>query len=419
MKILNLKFKILIPLLFALAVALGILQSSTDNPFIFKKENSNAMVNDDSLLGFYEKSLQLSAQNQNKNEVSFLAVGDIMLSRNVANKIKKAGDPLLPFSAMVDVFAGVNFSVGNLESPFSGSNYIPQTGSLIFNTPDVNIKGLTQNKFKVVSLANNHVLDQGINGLERTINFLNKNGIGHTGAGANLESAWQPAMVNTSGIKTCFVGTSYASINDGGKSTNNYVARIEDTDTLKLQITNLKSNCDFIAVLMHAGTEYVQEPNQSQINFAHAAIDAGADIVIGHHPHWVQTIEKYKGKYIFYSLGNFIFDQMWSQETREGLALKIKISKQGNCHPERPQGVEGSLNLKSISDSSIPVGMTQGICGNNLQGPKVSTRLESIELIPIIIENYSTPRLADEEETKNILNKINIPSTFLPLDGGG
>ena len=84
---------------------------------------------------------------------------------------------------------------------------------------------------------------------------------------------------------------------------------------------------------MHAGTEYTRTPMPQQITFAHAAIDDGADIVIGAHPHWVQTIEKYKGKYIFYSLGNFIFDQAWSQETMEGLTLKITVSKT-TCHPD-------------------------------------------------------------------------------------
>jgi poly-gamma-glutamate synthesis protein (capsule biosynthesis protein) len=74
---------------------------------------------------------------------------------------------------------------------------------------------------------------------------------------------------------------------------------------------------------MHSGTEYVANPNARQVAFARAAVDAGADMVIGHHPHVVQTAEKYEGKWIFYSLGNFIFDQMWSQQTREGLGLKV------------------------------------------------------------------------------------------------
>ena len=131
---------------------------------------------------------------------------------------------------------------------------------------------------------------------------------------------------------------------------------------------------------MHAGTEYTHQPNKAQITFAHAAIDYGADMVIGHHPHWIQKIEKYNNKYIFYSLGNFIFDQMWSQETKEGLALKITLSK--NLTPA-------------------------------LQGPKTMAELDYIELLPVIIENFSTPRPATAEETKTILNKIGETNTIL------
>jgi poly-gamma-glutamate synthesis protein (capsule biosynthesis protein) len=131
---------------------------------------------------------------------------------------------------------------------------------------------------------------------------------------------------------------------------------------------------------MHAGTEYMRTPNQNQTEFAHAAIDAGADMVIGHHPHWIQTTEKYQGKYIFYSLGNFIFDQMWSQDTKEGLALKITLSK-------------------------IPA--------PRLQGTPVPAKLEKLELVPVIIENYSTPRLANEVESLRILKKIDLETKIL------
>jgi poly-gamma-glutamate synthesis protein (capsule biosynthesis protein) len=121
---------------------------------------------------------------------------------------------------------------------------------------------------------------------------------------------------------------------------------------------------------MHAGVEYTRRPDQPQIDFARNAIDYGADIVIGAHPHWTQVFEQYKGKYIFYSLGNFIFDQEWSRDTKEGLALKITLH-----------------NRKSSAHSA-------------------TSRVEQIELIPVVIENYSTPRPATEAETRQILQKI-------------
>jgi poly-gamma-glutamate synthesis protein (capsule biosynthesis protein) len=81
--------------------------------------------------------------------------------------------------------------------------------------------------------------------------------------------------------------------------------------------------------MMHDGTEYVGNPTKHQTDFAHAAVDAGAAIVIGTHPHVVQTMETYQGKYIYYSLGNFIFDQMWSKDTQRGMSLLVTVDKSG------------------------------------------------------------------------------------------
>jgi poly-gamma-glutamate synthesis protein (capsule biosynthesis protein) len=308
------------------------------------------------------------------SKISFLAVGDISLSRNVAAQIIKHDDPLLPFKNIANLLKSTDFNFANLESPFAGGNYFGKTGSLVFNAPLNNIKGLVEYNFKILNLANNHALDQGLRGLEYTRNYLTKNNIQYTGVGNNLTEAWQPVLVKANDIKIAFIGASYSSINDNAKTTNNYVARIEDLNMLKNAIAKAKKTSDFIVVAMHAGTEYTYKPNEKQINFAHAAIEAGADMVIGHHPHWIQSIEQYQGKYIFYSLGNFIFDQMWSQETKEGLMLKIILQK-----------------------NSV-------------------TKLYQVELIPIIIENYSTPRLANEQESTTMLNQIGIKEKILFSD---
>ena len=134
------------------------------------------------------------------------------------------------------------------------------------------------------------------------------------------------------------MGASYASVNDNGTTQTPYVARTYDIARLQQSVTTAKTLCHFIIVTMHAGQEYKRQPNQFQREFAHAAVDAGADMVIGAHPHWIQTIERYcpnsstetticeNPRYIFYSLGNFIFDQEWSQDTKEGLMLAISLS---------------------------------------------------------------------------------------------
>jgi len=322
-----------------------------------------------------------------ETKVTFLAVGDMMMSRGVNSIIARTNDPLRPFSGLVELLDSTDFNFGNLESPISGSDKPGPPHSLVFNTPIRNVEGLKRYKFKVLNLANNHALDQRAAGLENTRKVLAENEITYLGVGADLSEAWKPKIITVNGLKLGFLGASYASVNDGGVARNNLVARIEDTEYLKNSLESLKKDADFIVVTMHAGVEYVRQPHQPQIDFAHAAIDYGADLVIGAHPHWIQIIEKYKDKYIFYSLGNFIFDQEWSQDTKEGLVLKVSLEGQIAINPP--------LNTSNFREKA---------------------KLKEIELIPVIIENYSTPRLAKEEEKTKILAKISLTDTILTTD---
>lgn len=315
-----------------------------------------------------------------ENRVTFLAVGDMMISRGVASAMVRAGSPLAPFKKMESIFLSTDFNFGNLEVPISGRDNVIGKG-LVFNMKTTDIAGLKTYNFKVLNLANNHALDQGLNGLLNTRKVLGENGFTFMGTGENLDEAWQPKIFEVKGVKIGFVGASYASVNDNGVSRNNYVARMEDKDKLKKAIEQLRADgADFILATMHGGTEYTRRPNQTQIDFARAAIDYGADIVIGAHPHWAQIFEQYKDKYIFYSLGNFIFDQEWSRDTKEGLTLKITLQSR---------------------KSSVP--------------SNSATRIEQIELIPVVIENHSTPRVANEIETQQILKKIGATEKIIKV----
>jgi poly-gamma-glutamate synthesis protein (capsule biosynthesis protein) len=302
-----------------------------------------------------------------RRQATFLAVGDIMLSRGVAHAMDIKNDSQAPFRSMANVFRSTDFNFGNLETPFSGNDARVGKG-LIFNARLRDIAGLRENNFKILSFANNHALDQGVKGLQNTLEHLRSNGLQPVGAGMNLDEAWRPATIVANGIKFGFVATSYASYNDGGVDRNEYVARMEDRERLRLAIERLRAEkVDFIVASMHSGTEYKRTPDKPAVDFAKAAIDYGADIVIGGHPHWIQTFEVYRGRYIFYSLGNFIFDQSWSTDTQEGLALKITV--------ESPEGTSFA-------------------------------RASRIELMPVIIEDRSTPRLANEAETRRIFAKF-------------
>jgi poly-gamma-glutamate synthesis protein (capsule biosynthesis protein) len=337
------------------AIALLVFYHHTERTYVTGNPPSTATQNNDPL----------------ERTITFGIVGDIMLSRNVAGKIKQANDPLLPFRNMDSFLSSNEFNFANLESPFSGKDDFNPSGSLIFNVPRANIEGLKK-YFPIVTLANNHAFDQSKAGLDYTEKYLSDNNIIHVGTGETKAEAWQGKIIERGGIKFGFIGVSYASVNDGGKATNENVARIEDVDLLKSSIASLKTRADLVFVAVHAGTEYERTPNESQTEFAHAAIDAGADMVIGAHPHWIQTTEQYKGKYIFYSLGNFIFDQEFSQETKEGLALRVTASSFDQ--PDQQKDV----------------------------------RILEIEMMPVVIENYCCPRPTTNTERLNILQKINL-----------
>ncbi|MDT5122257.1 MAG: hypothetical protein QOC96_1739 [Acidobacteriota bacterium] len=322
--------------------------------------------------------------------VTFLAVGDIMLSRGVAMAIDRANDPLMPFKRLAPLFKSTDFNFGNLESPVSGNDRI-NGHNLTFNAHTKDLVGLTEYNFKVLNLANNHAFDQHLAGSQFTQKILAERGITYLGVGDSLEQAWQPKVFTINNLRIGFIGASYASFNDGGVTRNDYVARIEDHEYLKKAIEQLKSQSDFIIVTMHAGTEYQPSADprraldRAQIDFAHAAVDYGADLVIGAHPHWIQNLEQYNGKYIFYSLGNFIFD-MRDPIANQGLVLKITLKGQRTTNP-----------------SSSATGPGAGF----------ATHIEQIECIPVMIENNSTPRLATEAEAERILKRVGLPQKVI------
>ena len=299
-------------------------------------------------------------------QVNFIAVGDIMLSRNVARHAEKGGGPHWIWQNISDFLQKSDFNFWNLESPTNGTNVYSYQKVMVFNAIPSLINTLGEMKFRVLNLANNHALDQGEIGLTTTQKFLADRKIGFAGTGQTLEQAWTPEIVEKNGIRIAFIGASYAAYNDNGTRINNRIARMQDQKSLADALGKARNQADYVVVSMHAGEEYTRKPTPLQEEFAKKAIDLGADIVIGAHPHWTQWIELYKGKYIFYSLGNFVFDQEFSPETKTGLAAQIFLEKS-----------------------------------------REATRLNRIELHPILIENYGQPRLMSGEAKKKALADIN------------
>ena len=262
---------------------------------------------------------------QNK-EIAIIFAGDVMLSRTVNARMERYNDYNWPFLKVQETLNEADLVVANLESPFlKNSNYQVLTGSFSFKANPLAISGLKLAKFGLLSLANNHTINQGKQGIIDTQEILKENEIQFVGAGLSEEEARKPAIINIKGYNFAFLG--YAYPNDYSVATEKRAGIANmDKEKMKNDINLLKtatSSPAFIVILMHAGTEYVTEPNWQQKEFARAAIDAGADLVVGHHPHWPQVFEFYQNKPIVYSLGNFVFDQMWSEETRQGLLLEL------------------------------------------------------------------------------------------------
>lgn len=232
-------------------------------------------------------------------------VGDLMLDREV--EVAMEVDPGYPLARTGDLFRDADLVVGNLEGTLSDVG-TPMEKQYVFATDPALVTGLAP--FWAVTLANNHATDYGLAGLERTIEVLDAQGIAWFGAGSTEAEARAGIVGRGEGTPTIgYLGysdigeTLHASGEQGGVSRASIEAMTADIARLRA-----RGDMDFVVVTLHAGTEYSHESTARQQELARAAIDAGADLVVGHHPHVLQPVEEYHGGLIFYSLGNFVFD---------------------------------------------------------------------------------------------------------------
>lgn len=265
----------------------------------------------------------------NEDAITLTAVGDIMLARYIEEVMRKTGDYAQPLRLVADILKSSDITFGNLESPFfPGLTTIKD--SMVFRADPASVKGLLLAGFDVLSLANNHSMNYQAPGLNTTLAKLAASGILTSGAGKNLDAAHTPAIVDVKGKRLAFY--SYVDPNippkrHGEATEDSAGVALMDIETVKRDVGSALNFADYVIVSMHAGREYTKEPTQFQRDFAHAAIDAGASIVIGSHPHVVQPVERYEDGVIFYSLGNFVFDQFFSEDVRTGLMARITLEE--------------------------------------------------------------------------------------------
>ena len=284
---------------------------------------------------------------------TLFAGGDILLDRGVYETLRVKGrGPNFPFAggtaeitsrcrncsplgwdlprtrrtgnagAVREVISGADIAMANFENP-APNRFTWHKAKTVFTADPTLIDGLVKAGIDYVGIANNHIGDAGNNGILQTIANLKKRGLKYSGAGKDLAAAQRPAILDANGTKVAILA--YDAIAPG------YHAARGEPGSSKLTIKAVqagvkaarKAGAKVVIVFPHWGTEYRYSPFQNQQRLARQIIDAGADMIIGNHAHYAAAVEVYKGKPIWYALGNFVFDQTWSEPTMEGISLEL------------------------------------------------------------------------------------------------
>ncbi len=253
--------------------------------------------------------------------------GDILLDRGVRKFIEKHSVDSLFRPEIDSVFAANNFVVGNLECPAT-SIVSPINKRFIFRGEPDWLRALCKHGITHLNLANNHSMDQGRRGLADTESQIRKHGIIPLGYGTTIAESIEPQLLAETPRKVYLI-TSLRVPSENWEYLDSVPCVSESSiATIESQIDSLKrldSKC-FVIVMLHWGVEHVTEPSSYQVRDAHRLVAAGADCIVGHHPHCLQTVENYNGIPIYYSIGNFIFDQKKPINTRAAV-VTLAISK--------------------------------------------------------------------------------------------
>lgn len=253
-------------------------------------------------ISLLEKALPISLFGQllkeKKEPIVLIAVGDVMLGRSVNAKMRSLNDFTYPFLKTAQFLSSADLTFINLEAPFYNNCPTTNEGMKFCADPQA-IEGLVFAGVDVANLANNHISNYGAGGVSMTKNLLHEKKIDFL----SFEENFLVKLIQ--GTKFGFLGF-------------NLTSGYQEEEIIR-QIREEKAKVDILIVSFHWGLEYAQEPSPSQIELAHRAVEAGADLILGHHSHVIQRTENYQEAKIIYSFGNFVFDQPWSEQTKKGL----------------------------------------------------------------------------------------------------
>ncbi len=300
-----------------------------------------------------------------------MATGDIMLGehplylRRGVKSIMEKESPSFPFAHVADTLKKADVVFGNLECSLSRGK-VPEWRA-VFSALPGSAGALRDAGFNVLSLANNHIMENGKQAVMDTMRILEDHGILCAGIGEDKHSVKNPVIVQLKQNKLAFLAYSLSPPFSSAP-----MPRAEDLYArgglaeIKRDIKVSKNmEADVIIVSLHWGHEFIDSPSPRQVKLAHELVDSGVNLIIGHHPHVLQAVESYRGAVIAYSLGNFIFDIARSHQTKEGLILKCSLSR------------------SQISD---------------------------VELIPVTINRHFQPEIVDGSQADHIRNRLSNPN---------
>lgn len=318
-------------------------------------------TNDTLLTEQIKTYLQKSFTSNPPQENTLVFAGDILLSRWVAKISDDHSDSLYCFSKTADITKNADLTIANLEAPFAETGPYTNLG-VVFRADPKLVAGLVYGGYDILNLANNHFGDSGQAGMKFTFKTLTDNNINYYGAGDNASTARTPVIKEINGVKYAFLGYTDSAFTPTAYEADDIYAGVNlmNIDNLKVDLEKAKQQADFVIVTMNSGVEYDHNPDQTQIDFAHTAIDNGADMIFGLHPHVVQAIEYYQGKPIFYNIGNFIMDQL-EKDTQQGYIISLST---------------------------------------------IYNQISSIELLPYHIYDYCQPNFTQGDETTEIITEI-------------
>lgn len=294
-----------------------------------------------------EKIFKDKEQISTPSIITLIATGDVGLVRSVNYQILKNKDFNFPFLYTADLLESADITVINLEGPLVDNCPTTSEGMTFCGGKD-NVLGLKSAGIDIATFANNHIFDYGLDGYTQTISSLE-------GQNITAVTSEHEKIIQVENTKFAFFAF-------------NAVGVILNEKEIQKRISQIKKQADIIVVAYHWGVEYTHDPTNYQIDLAQKSIDWGADLILGNHPHWVGPLQIYKDKLIAYSHGNFIFDQMWSQKTKEGVLGKYYFYK---------------------------------------------NKITKVEFVPIVIENYGQARIAEGDRKEKIIEDMKSASERL------